>query len=130
MRQALFRSAPVFLVLALLTVTACGGDNPFGVVVDEGGDFAVTVTGDTNATYDWEGGNARILVVLRVSDGVQRWRIDAVSGGEGFAGPVQHGFVPAPANETVESEILESGVQYRVEITLMDGRTSSATFVR
>lgn len=130
MRQALFGSTRVLLVLALLTATACGGDNPFGVVVDEGGDFVVTVTGDGNATYDWEGGNARILVALRASDGVQLWRIDAVSGGEGFAGPVTHGFVPVGTTETVDSEVLASGVEYRVEITLMDGRTSSATFVR
>lgn len=130
MRQTLFRSAPVLLVLVLLIGTACGGDNPFGVVLDEGDDFVITVAGTTSATYDWEEGNGSLLVVLRDSDGVRLWRIDAVTGSGGFSAPVTHGFVPTNATEEVQSESLESGVQYRVEVTLIDGRASSATFVR
>lgn len=126
--RRLVRAASVLLALAL-PMTACGGDNPFGIVVDEGGDFAITVAGDTQPTYDWEATNARLLVVFRASDSFQVWRIDAAAGSGGFSGPVTHGLVPADASEEVDGQALESGVQYRVEITLMDGRTSSETFV-
>lgn len=124
----LVRSAALLLALTL-PAAGCGGDNPFGTVLDEGGDFAITVTGDTAPTYDWEATNARLLVVFRASDSFEVWRIDAAAGSEGFAGPVQHGFVPSEAFEDGDAQVLQSGVQYRVEITLMDGRSSTETFI-
>ena len=126
--KKLVRTVPVLLALTV-GVAGCGGDNPFGVVTDTGGDFAITVSGDIAPDYSWQDTNASRLTVVRTSDGLQFWRIDATAGAGGFASPVSHGIVPAGATESVESQILASGVEYRVEITLLDGRTGRETFV-
>lgn len=131
MRRRSLRAIPMALALTLTValVTACSGENPFGTVIDDGGDeLTVTVDLSDTAVYGWSGANGSSLQVLRVGDATVVWRLDRAAGSDGFAPPVSHGVVPAGTTEQVDAQTLQLGVEYRVEVTLTDGQSGQTTF--
>ena len=115
-----------FVALAAL-LTACSDDvsGPGG----SGGDFTVTVGSGTTPSYSWPTGPAFSVDVVRTSNtSVVVWRIaDPVN--NSIESPVTQGTRPAGAIETTSSErTLTTGVQYRVTVTLPDGRQAYREF--
>ena len=63
-------------------------------------------------------------------DGAEMWRIDALSPGEGFAGPVTHGAVPPGATQARAAELLVSDTDFSVQVVNVNGTRGSASFRR
>ena len=121
------RSA-VFGILAVAVVlTACTDD--LAGPGQSGGDFDLGVGSGTNPSYSWSVGPAFALDVVRTSNpSVVVWRIaDPIN--NNINSPVTHGTKPAAVLETTSSErTLTAGVQYRVTVTLADGRQAYREF--
>jgi hypothetical protein len=117
-----------FLAVACAaSLLACGNDGPAGPV-NQNGDFAVTVSSGRNPTYSWPAGQGFSVSVMRTSA-----RTTIVWGlanpARTLTGPVTHGTVPQGSLESAATEkTLTSGVQYRVSITLADGKTGWREF--
>jgi len=115
-----------FVALATL-LTACTDDisGPGG----SGGDFTISVGSGTTPSYGWSAGPAFSLDVVRTSNAsVVVWRIaDPIN--NNIQSPVTHGTRPSGAIETTSTErTLTAGVQYRVTVTLADGRQAYREF--
>ncbi|MGD8276697.1 MAG: hypothetical protein PVH00_01670 [Gemmatimonadota bacterium] len=118
----------VFAILALAGVlTACTDDvsGPGG----SGGDFTISVGGGTHPSYSWSAGPAFTIDVVRTSNpSVVVWRV-ADPSTMNIQSPVTHGTKPSNALETTSSErTLSVGVEYRVTVTLADGRQAYREF--
>ena len=120
--------ARVFAFVALAALlTACTDDisGPGG----SGGDFTLTVGSGTTPSYSWSTGPAFSLDVVRTSNqSVVVWRIaDPIN--NAIQSPVTQGTRPSGALETTSTErVLTAGVQYRVTVTLPDGRQAYREF--
>ncbi|MGH7503559.1 MAG: hypothetical protein ACREL7_17670 [Longimicrobiales bacterium] len=115
------------ILAAAISAAACtddilNGDN------GSGGDFAISVGSGTTPLYTWSEGPAFSLAVVRTSNQTDVvWRVTSTAGT--MASPVRQGTVPAGALESVDDErTLAPGVQYRVSITLADGRSAFQVF--
>jgi len=117
------------LSVAVLTV-ACGSDStgPDGGN-NANGDFTVSVGNGTRPNYSWTVGGAFSLSVVRTAAPTTIvWGI-ADPQARNIASPVTHGTIPngkLPSATTEQS--LTAGVQYRVSVTLADGRTGWKDF--
>lgn len=87
-----------------------------------GGDFDISVLGDTTPVYTWSSGPANALSVFRsVSPTVPVWSI-VTTGEDSIASPVTHGTIPGGAVVVTASEpVLTAGVRYRVVVTRTGG---------
>lgn len=115
------------LALAAL-LTACTDDLLSGPG-NLGGDFDIGAGSGTQPAYSWSAGPAFTVVVVRTADPtVVVWRI-ADPDNSDIRSPVTHGVVPGGALETsVRERTLTRGVNYRVTITLADGRSGYREF--
>ncbi|MCI0435019.1 MAG: hypothetical protein L0271_15475 [Gemmatimonadetes bacterium] len=109
-------------------LTGCTDDILDGIG-GSGGDFSITIGAGTTPLYSWAGGPALSLDVVRsANQSVIIWRI-ANPNTRDIASPVRHGTVPAGALESVARErTLTQGIEYRVTITLADGRSAFRDF--
>lgn len=122
----MLRRVNSFLVVTLFFTILCGcaEDSPINAnnAGNSGGDFTVTVSDGTTPAYSWTIGNAFTINVVRTANPTTIvWGV-TTPGQNGIASPVTHGQVPGGAIEqaAVEKE-LESGVEYRVSVVLLDG---------
>ncbi|HGY55484.1 MAG TPA: hypothetical protein ENK44_07285 [Caldithrix abyssi] len=124
-----FRKTFIFVaIISIFMVTACSEkDNPTASTAN--GDFKVTVGSGTKPEYSWTVGKAFSVSVVRTSEPtVIVWGI-ATPGQGNIASPAKHGAVPTGAVATATAEItLASGVEYRVSVTLLDGKTGYTDF--
>lgn len=123
-------AAALLLPCLALAPTACGSDNPGGIVLDggEGGDFDIQISADDPPAYDWPEPGGLRLVVERVTDGQTLWRVVASDPDVGFTPPVTHGINPVGGVEEVEQGVLVAGEEYRIRLTRIDGASSTRTF--
>lgn len=115
-------------VLFGAALLACGSDDPAGPV-DDNGDFDITVSSGTRPTYTWPAGGAfSVSVVRTTAPGTIVWGMaDPVN--KNVGSPVTHGSLKGSAIESAASEkTLSAGVEYRVSITLGDGKTGWKSF--
>lgn len=133
------RLVSALLAAGALALAGCGDRSgmPLGVVVGSGpgggsgGALSVEVsdtTGTTTPVYDWTGDGARELVVVRLSDGLPMWRLEASDPDAGFGAPVRHGVTPPGARQTTGSTLLSPDVQYSVEVVSVDGVRGSTVY--
>lgn len=116
-----------FVLAAAMLVAGCTDDITNGGN-GSGGDFAISVGSGTTPLYTWSAGPAFSLAVVRTSNQTNVvWRVTSTAGN--MASPVRQGTVPQGALESANSErTLTAGVQYRVSITLPDGRSAFQDF--
>jgi hypothetical protein len=95
------------------------------------GDFAVAIGTGTNPQYSWKAGNTFSLSIMRTSAPTTIvWGI-ATPGQSNIASPFTHGTVPVGAVPTAigtPENTLTAGVQYRISVTLLDGKTGWTEF--
>ncbi len=119
------------LILAAALFLGCkDSTSPDG---NQGGkSFEVTVTNGTRPTYTWPGGSAHSLSVMRTSDPtVIVWGLVGPAPlTTALTSPVVHGTIPAGGvlPSSTEERVLTAGVEYRVSVTLHDGRTGWTEF--
>jgi len=94
-----------------------------------GGDFSISVGAGTDPLYSWSAGPAFSLDVVRsANQSVVVWRITNPNT-RNIASPVRHGTVPGGTLESVGTErTLTRGIEYRITITLADGRSAFRDF--
>ena len=121
-------------LLALLTVafiaTACSGDDDAtGPSGGSNGDFKVSVSSGVNPNYSWTvGGAFSVSVVRTAAPTTIVWGI-ADPFNKNIASPAKHGTVPGGAVQSANAEpTLTAGTEYRVSVTLADGRTGWSEF--
>lgn len=116
------------LIMAVAIFTAGCTDDLTNGGDGSGGDFAISVGSGTTPLYTWSAGPAFSLAVVRTSNQSNVvWRVTSTGGT--MASPVRQGTVPQGALESASSErTLAAGVQYRVSITLSDGRSAFQDF--
>jgi len=118
----------IISILSAFLFTACSTkNNPTGSSAN--GDFEVTVGNGTKPEYSWSVGKAFSVSVVRTADPtVIVWGI-ATPGQSNIASPTLHGVTPQGALPSVQTEItLSSGIEYRVSVTLLDGKTGYTDF--
>jgi hypothetical protein len=122
------RAAGLALITSLVVATGCV-DDITGGPNGSGGDFAISVGSGTTPQYSWSVGPVFSLDVVRTSaQTIVVWRVTSPSDPR-MSPPVTHGIVPAGALESSAIEkVLTPGVQYRVSIRLVDGRTAFQDF--
>lgn len=122
------RASGLALIATLAIATGCTGDI-LGGENGSGGDFSISVGSGVTPQYSWSTGPAFSLDVVRTSaQTVVVWRVTSPSDPR-MSSPVRHGTVPAGALESSAIEkVLTPGVQYRVSIRLVDGRTAFQDF--
>ena len=116
------------ITVLALGLTACGGDDGESTECD----FEITVDNGTAPTYNFTGGNASSVNVVRDADpATVVWGVFAnPPGTDSIASPVQHGTVPADASQGAADEItLSVGVFYTVIIARTDGTSCEESFV-
>ncbi len=111
--------------LSILALAGCS-DVILDGIGGSGGDFSISVGAGTDPVYTWSAGRAFSIDVVRTANqSVVVWRITDPNNSN-ITSPVRHGTVPAGALESVGTErTLTRGVEYRVTITLADGRTKA-----
>jgi hypothetical protein len=116
-----------FVMGAAIAATACTGDILNGGN-GSGGDFAISVGSGTTPLYSWSTGPAFSVAVVRTSNQSNVvWRVTSTAGT--MDSPVRQGTVPQGALESADDErTLSTGVQYRVSVTLPDGRSAYQDF--
>ena len=122
------------LMLSVLLLAGCDksstepDDNNNNTV---NGDFTVTVGPGTTPQYSWNAGNAFSVSVVRTATPTTIvWGI-ATPGQGNIASPATHGATPGGAVPTAIGTVettLTSGVEYRVSVTLLDGKTGWTEF--
>lgn len=95
-----------------------------------GGDFTVSAGSGTQPSYTWSAGPAFSVAVARTANpSVVVWRVADLDNGGVIRSPLRHGDRPGGATETISRErTLTRGVEYRVTITLPDGRRGYRDF--
>ena len=117
----------LIFVGSILILSGCGDDgNPAS---SGGGDFAVKVSSGTTPEYSWTSGKAFSVSVVRTSAPTTIvWGL-ATPGQNNIASPATHGTTPAGAIQTSATETtLTAGVEYRVSVSLLDGKTGFTEF--
>ncbi len=121
----------IFIIVSILSAflfTSCSEkNNPASSGAN--GDFEVTVGSGTKPAYSWSVGKAFSVSVVRTADPtVIVWGI-ATPGQGNIASPATHGVTPQGAVATAKTELtLSSGVEYRVSVSLIDGKTGYTDF--
>lgn len=94
-----------------------------------GGDFEVGAGPGTQPVYTWSAGPAFSVTVVRTANpSVVVWRL-ADPNNNDIRSPLRHGDRPEGAFETVSRErTLTRGIEYRVTISLQDGRSGFREF--
>jgi hypothetical protein len=121
------RRISILVVAAAVFAVGCTDDITNGGN-GSGGDFAISVGSGTTPLYTWSTGPAFSIAVVRTSNQTNVvWRVTSTAGT--MASPVRQGTVPQGALESANSErTLAAGVEYRVTITLPDGRSAFQDF--
>jgi hypothetical protein len=104
--------------------TGLGGEN-------SGGDFSIGISGGATPQYSWSGADASSVAVYRAASPlVPVWHVsDPNSAAPNIGSPVRHGMVPAGAVLQSNTEpILVAGIDYRVEIRLINNSTAFRVF--
>lgn len=114
------------LIILAFSFAGCGDSNPAN---SGGGEFTVTVGSGATPQYSWSSGNAFSVSVMRTSAPTTIvWGL-ATPGQGNIASPATHGTTPAGSIQTSASEtILTAGVEYRVSVSLLDGKTGFTEF--
>lgn len=116
--------------LALFCALLCGAVS----CGDDGGkdlcDFDIQIDLSVQPTYNFTGGPAMRLNVVRSEDPLTIvWGV-ATPGADDLASPVVHGTVPDGAIETAGQEpTLSGGIDYTVIVTRSDGSECEADFI-
>jgi hypothetical protein len=124
-------AACVAVAIAAFAVVGCGGDS--GTNSTTNGDFSITVGSGTRPTYTWSAGDAFSLSVVRTAAPTTIvWGLATMANAENIASPVNHGTVGSIASGTVNTatteQALTAGVEYRVTVTRLDGKTGWTEF--
>ena len=122
------RTFIIISILAAFLFTACSEkNNPTDSSAN--GDFEVSVGNGPRPEYSWSVGKAFSVSVVRTADPtVIVWGI-ATPGLSNIASPASHGVTPQGAVASAKTEItLSAGVEYRVSVTLLDGKTGYTDF--
>lgn len=115
--------APV-LACALFAATACGGGDD-GMVCD----FDIEIALSVQPTYEFTGGPATRVNVVRAEDPLTIVWGAATPDADELSSPVVHGEVPDGATETSREEpTLSGGVDYTVIISRTDGSQCESDF--
>lgn len=84
------------------------------------GSIVINVSGGTNPTYSWSGGNVFSLTITRTSaPTVIVWGVTVPGTGDNITSPVTHGTVPTGAIQTSVANTettLTAGVEYQVSV--------------
>jgi len=119
------------LMLSALLLAGCNKDSGTNAGGNGGGDFTVTVGSGTTPQYSWDAGNAFSISVVRTSEPTKIvWGI-ATPGQSNIPSPSGHNVVPAGAVPTAvgtAEATLTAGVEYRVSISLLSGKTGFTEF--
>lgn len=130
MMKSVLKIFGILLVSALLSI-GCGDDSGTNGGNGGGGDFTVTVGSGTTPQYSWDAGNAFSVSVVRTSAPTTIvWGI-ATPGQSNIPSPTGHNVVPAGAVPTAvgtAETTLTAGVEYRVSISLLSGKTGWTEF--
>ena len=115
--------------LVLLTVLTACADELISGPGNIGGDFEVDAGPGIQPAYAWSAGPAFTIVVVRTAEPtVVVWRV-ADPNNNDIRSPLTHGTTPAGTFETVSRErTLTRGIEYRVTVTLPDGRNGFREF--
>ncbi|MFQ5652983.1 MAG: hypothetical protein ACE5IY_23895 [bacterium] len=118
-----------FIVSVFVFAGCDGNGNPAGSGGSGGADFTVNVSSGTTPEYSWSAGKAFSVSVVRTSAPTTIvWGL-ATPGQDNIASPAAHGATPAGAIQTSASETtLTEGVEYRVSVSLLDGKTGFTEF--
>ena len=121
----------IISILTILTFLflGCADDSNPADSNNGGGDFTVTVGSGTSPQYSWSAGDAFSVSVVRTGAPTTIvWGI-ATPGQSNIASPATHGVTPIGAIPTAQTEIaLTAGVEYRVSVSLLDGKTGYTDF--
>jgi len=119
------------LMLSALLLAGCNSDSGTNAGSNGGGDFTVTVGSGTTPQYSWDAGNAFSISVVRTAAPTTIiWGI-ATPGQSNIPSPSGHNVVPAGAVPTAvgtAEQTLTAGVEYRVSISLLSGKTGFTEF--
>ncbi|OQB38807.1 MAG: hypothetical protein BWY06_01879 [Candidatus Latescibacteria bacterium ADurb.Bin168] len=126
MRTSLIRSAVATCLVAVAAVAGCGSDNATG---SGGGDISITVSSGTTPDYSWGGGNVYSLSIVRTAAPTTIvWGV-VTPASNGVASPTKHGTVATGVIRSANVEpTLTAGVQYRVTVARLDGKTGWKEF--
>jgi hypothetical protein len=119
------------VAIAAFAVVGCGGDS--GTNSNTNGDFAITVGSGTRPTYTWSAGDAFSISVVRTAAPTTIvWGLASMGNVENISSPTTHGTVGNMTSGTVNTATTESsltaGVEYRVTITRLNGKTGWTEF--
>ncbi len=119
------------VAIAAFAVVGCGGDS--GTNSTTNGDFSITVGSGTRPTYTWSAGDAFSLSVVRTAAPTTIvWGLATMGNAENIASPVNHGTIGSMTSGTVNTatteQALTAGVEYRVTVTRLDGKTGWTEF--
>ena len=106
----------------------CGGDDGPTAPNAQNGDFAVTVSSGTTPQYSWSGGGAfSVSVVRTAAPGTIVWGVaDPIN--KNLPSPVTHGNRGAGVESATTEKVLTAGVEYRVSVTMANGKTGWKSF--
>jgi hypothetical protein len=130
----MIRPTTLMLALALIGGTAACGEEEGGTAGGGGGGGgggpAVIVGPGLAPAYNWNGGLADSIYVVRASNATTKvWGIRATTSPDGFGPIVTHGTTPAETETIVSTEpTLTEGVTYRVFVARQSGGTVSLNF--
>ena len=128
MRTSLIRSALATCLVAVAAVTGCGSDSPTGSG-GGGGDISISVSSGTTPDYSWGGGNVYSLSIMRTAAPTTIvWGV-VTPASNGVASPTKHGTVATGVIRSANVEpTLTAGVQYRVTVARLDGKSGWKEF--
>jgi len=121
----------VAVAIAAFAVAGCGDDN--GTNSNASGDFSITVGSGTRPTYTWSAGDAFSISVVRTAVPTTIvWGLASMGNVEYITSPTNHGTIGNVLNGTVNTatteQSLTAGVEYRVTITRLNGKTGWTEF--
>jgi hypothetical protein len=127
--------AAVLMAITLATVASCGGNSTSGPLQQQrslfsSGEFRITVTSGTAATFSWAGGNGTYISVDRYPGSSLQPTWDAFSE-IAFPPPIAYGtFPPGGRLQVAPNTVpLQPGGDYLVCVVRADTRAACQEFI-
>lgn len=127
------RSSMLLAFICMAGTIACGedeGGTGGGGGGGGGGGPAVIVSDGLAPDYNWNGGLADSIYVVRTSAPTTKvWGLRATTAPDGFGPIITHGTTPSGTQQIIATEAtLTAGIAYRVYVARQSGGTVSLDF--